>query len=1728
MKTKRKLLSLLLCGTMLFSLCVQPIVAEVGTQTQESSITPKSEGLCEHHSEHTKDCGYAKGESEALCRYVCMECEKAEIPQDKESDVVLNVQIMINSLPSLEEIKNRSLDGQRKAYDCLQAVCDAYESLSNEEQKQIEGTEILEELSHWFNDQTELTTEIDAGDFDGFHWTLDDNGTLTITGSGDMPSLVYDPAWLKDHENDIKKVVVENGITSIGNSAFYLCTNLVSVNLPDSLTSIEDHAFCYCTSLAQIELPDSITSIGNSAFFGCTNLTLTNLPTDLTSIGQLAFYKCTNLALTELPDSLTSIKQQAFTDCTSLKQIKLPANLISIKKETFSGCTSLTLVELPDSLISIEEKAFNGCTSLTSIELPDSLTAIGNNAFYQCTSLALTELPDSLTMIGDYAFFMCSSLALTKLSDSLTAIGKNAFNGCSNLALTKLPENLASIGSFAFWYCTSLVSMELPDSLTLIEDYAFGGCTSLTEIIVTNTSAPTLGNKVFDACKALRTIYVLAEATGYTAENNWPVDIIKFLTAPSFTVQPESADVTEGQTATFTVTANGEPVPTYQWQVNKDGCSWENISDATNSSYTTAATDKSMDGWKYQCIATNRIGDTTSKEAILTVKSTDAGIQIVSVDGTEGTINGTTITAVLPYGKTLPTENSKISITPAAGAAVSALATTDNGATWTFTVTAEDGTTTANYTIMVSNAPNPAAENIADVAKAKSTIQSTSWTVDQSTANTKAAVKSWIENQLNGMSLNDVDCTVSITDFTAATAGNRANTDGTDGSFTFTVSLSKGADSTLATDTTVEINGTITAMPYQMQIYMVSVSASPTEGGMVSGGGTYTENNSVTVTASAKDGYHFVKWMENGSEVSTNASYIFTIIDNHTLIAIFEQDSTPPQPIQYRVMIQAEAGGTASASPTSAEQGTEITLTATPDSGYHFKEWQVISGDITISGNRFTMPDANVSVKAVFEKDSTPPQPTPYNITIQTETGGTASASSTSATAGTEIILTATPDSGYHFKEWQVISGGVTISGDCFIMPATNVTIKAVFKKDSSPPQPIQYRVTIQAGTGGTASGSSVSATAGTEITLTATPDSGYHFKEWQVISGGVTISNNRFIMPAANVTVKAVFEQEITPPQPIQYNVTINNSYATANGSGSYEAGATVSIHAGSRSNYRFNGWTSSDGIRFANAGNTSTTFIMPDKAVTVMATWTYIGENSDSEEEDDSSSDDSDSSDDSFTMAEHPDKTKPEIPVISQTKQIIPDADGNAVVDNDTVLSAIQTAKDEAKKNGTLTNGVAISVPVTAKADQTSFSVTIKTQAIHTIAQEEVKRLEIVVGGMIVEGMSTDLVKWLDTTSGNGDIIFRMKQTEVLESAQSAIGTRPVYDLSMVYLSNGKETPILDFGGHTFTIRLPYTPTKEEQTGNLYAVYVDNAGKVEWLTKSSYDPNLGAVVFETGHFSVYGVGYKTPVSVFTDITGHWAANNILFAVSRGLFPDTGNNQFSPNTGMTRGMFVTALGRLEDINLDNYKIGGKFTDVKADAYYAPYVNWAAEKGIINSITTTAFSPDGNITREQMAVIMINYANQLGYDLPVTQEAVTFADNKQISSWAAAEVKAMQQAGILAGKDGNRFDPQGNATRAEAATVLRRFVEIVIDSQTAQGWMQNHSGSWQYRRNGKAVTGWLYNNKKWYWLDEKGWMFHGGWKQIDGKYYYFYSDGSMAANTMINGRKIGSDGAEYQ
>ena len=487
------------------------------------------------------------------------------------------------------------------------------------------------------------------------------------------------------------------------------------------------------------------------------------------------------------------------------------------------------------------------------------------------------------------------------------------------------------------------------------------------------------------------------------------------------------------------------------------------------------------------------------------------------------------------------------------------------------------------------------------------------------------------------------------------------------------------------------------------------------------------------------------------------------------------------------------------------------------------------------------------------------------------------------------------------------------------------------------------------------------------------------------------------------------------------------------------------TSLPSASQSKHSFDGWYTekSGGIKI-----TTDTIFHADTIV--YAHWTYTGGGGGSSSGGSSSNDGEGSVNNDATIIQRPDVNEPNVPTTAQSEKVKTDAKGNVTITNPMVSDAIKAAKDDAKKHGNQKNGVAVEVPVEIDKKLDGVQITLKADALDTLVKENVKRFTIDTDRMTDFGFTLDTLKELNRQT-SGDIILKVKKTTVSSiEAKVTIGNRPVYDISLWEVKNGKETKLSNLNGKTISIAIPYTPAKNEQTGNLYAVSVDGNGKPQWITKSNYNADQKAVIFELTQPGVYGVGYDAKMPAFTDIENHWAKDNILFVVSRGLLNGTSETTFSPNTGMTRGMFVTALGRLAGVDPADYQ-SGKFTDVKADAYYAPYVNWAAKTGIVSGTTDTTFAPDTNINREQMAVIMKNYAVKLGYTVPKALEAVTFADNASISSWAKEAVKSMQQAGILAGKTNNRFDPAGTATRAEVATVLWRFVEIIIDPQTANG-----------------------------------------------------------------------------
>ena len=268
------------------------------------------------------------------------------------------------------------------------------------------------------------------GDGKNLTWTLDSEGTLTISGKGEMKDYDYfsDP-WVR---SAVKCVSIESGVTCIGDYAFHNCTNLTGVTIPNSVTSIGGSAFSDCSSLTSITIPSSVTSIGEDVFWGCGSLTSVTIPNSVTSIGRFAFSDCSSLTSITIPSSVTSIGRFAFSGCSSLTSITIPSSVTSIGERVFVGCSSLTSVTIPNSVTSIGEGAFWGCGSLTSVTIPSSVTSIGERAFYDCSSLTSVTIPKSVSSIGENAFACCRGLERACFYGNAPDVWPNTFSGCES------------------------------------------------------------------------------------------------------------------------------------------------------------------------------------------------------------------------------------------------------------------------------------------------------------------------------------------------------------------------------------------------------------------------------------------------------------------------------------------------------------------------------------------------------------------------------------------------------------------------------------------------------------------------------------------------------------------------------------------------------------------------------------------------------------------------------------------------------------------------------------------------------------------------------------------------------------------------------------------------------------------------------------------------------------------------------------------------------------------------------------------------------------------------------------------------------------------------------------------------------------------------------------------------------------------------------------------------
>ncbi len=394
-------------------------------------------------------------------------------------------------------------------------------------------------------------------------WTLDENGILTITGSGAMTDFTGISPWYI-YRTQITSVQMDPGVTTIGKSAFSGFENLESVVLPDSVISIGDSAFSMCISLTGVTIPEHVTSIGNYTFSNCISLTSITIPAGVANIGVSAFNGCTGLTGIQVNNEnafyssengvLFDKNRTAIIACPGGMpgEYTVPEGVTDIGASAFAMCSNLTEVTIPDSVTSIDRTAFSLCSSLTGIHVgsgnasyasangvllnrektililcpagktgeyvvPDGVTSIGDGAFANCRNLTGVTIPNGVTSIGDSAFDGCYGLTSVTIPESVTAIPGYAFSRCGNLVSVTIPSTVTEIGELAFYLCESLESITIPNGVVAIKDHAFEACRSLTGVTIPD-SVISIDANAFGDCSNLTGFEVSNGNTAFSSE----------------------------------------------------------------------------------------------------------------------------------------------------------------------------------------------------------------------------------------------------------------------------------------------------------------------------------------------------------------------------------------------------------------------------------------------------------------------------------------------------------------------------------------------------------------------------------------------------------------------------------------------------------------------------------------------------------------------------------------------------------------------------------------------------------------------------------------------------------------------------------------------------------------------------------------------------------------------------------------------------------------------------------------------------------------------------------------------------------------------------------------------------------------------------------------------------------------------------------------------------------
>ena len=796
--------------------------------------------------------------------------------------------------------------------------------------------------------------------------------------------------------------------------------------------------------------------------------------------------------------------------------------------------------------------------------------------------------------------------------------------------------------------------------------------------------------------------------------------------------------------------------------------------------------------------------------------------------------------------------------------------------------------------------------------------------------------------------------------------------------------------------------------------------------------------------------------------------------------------------------------GEISGTPT-AEQTAQFTVRALNSVGNDKKELSItITNAPAIENNKFLMPDSNVAIKAIFEEDS-PFAPTKHTVTVKTDGNGIAFASPLLAVAGTEITLTAMPKKGYHFKEWQVISGGVAIENNKFLMPDSNVEVNAVFEKDAPPAPTDPGKPSISVTGAYTYNGSEHTATvsgynpATMDIAGNTATDAGDYTVR-------VTSKTGRWADGSTGAVTAAWSIGKATQEAP---NGLIGVAPTTEGGSDGKITGvdATMEYRAESETIY-----TTCTGIEIENlpAGNyfvryakDHNHFASPDAEVTVgegtpLANCTITFNASGGSGSMDSVTVNAGTIyilpacgftapadqefkaweiggteykvGDSYTVL-----VDTEIKALWENSVITPTTYTVTVSNDGNGTASASHAKAAAGTEITLTatpqigyhfKGWQVESPAGLVITNNKFTMPDGNVDVKAIFEKDAPPAptEFIVtfdgngGTPSVGSMTTTDRKLtsLPSASRSGSYSFYGWYTE--KSGGTKITTDTVFHANATVYAHWTYT---GGGGGDYNPPVTYYTLRFETGGGsdipsvqgTYNTYIDLTKYVPtwrghafigWYSERSLTNKVSGV-YLTKDMTVYA-GWRmdenpgTGVNPFTDISEKdWFYGDVMFVYENGLMLGTSKTLFSPHGTAMRGMMATILWRMEGSPVPKGK--NSFTDVEAGKWYADAITWTTENGIFAGYGKDKFFPDDPITREQLAAIFYRYADYKGYDLTVKGDLDKFKDADKITDYAKTAMQWAVGSGLVKGKSGNLLDPQGTATRAEIAAMLHRFIE---------------------------------------------------------------------------------------